>query len=119
MISIILQLLSITPEHILASCARRCNAALVLIFSLVLLPPPSLLPPSLLLFLFQIDMSHCCRLTLSLESIIVSYFSCLRAVFPPFLMESGGFAELSHVWREKERKKERKGTEGERERKRF
>ena len=101
MISIILQLLSITPEHILASCARRCNAALVLIFSLVL-------PPSLLLFLFQIDMSHCCRLTLSLESIIVSYFSCLRAVFPPFLMESGGFAELSHVWREKERKEERK-----------
>ena len=66
-------------------------------------------------------MSHCCRLTLSLESIIVSYFSCLRAVFSPFLMESGGFAELSHVWREKERKKgkerkgkERKGTEGER-----
>lgn len=42
----------------------------------------------LVLLLLQIDMSHCCRLTLSLESIIVSYFSFLRAVFSLLLSES-------------------------------
>lgn len=62
------------------------------------------LPPLPPLPLLQIDMSHCCRLTLSLESITVSYF---RAVFSLFLMESG----LGHVWRRRGRERAQRERE--------
>lgn len=92
MIPIIFLRPPITLQHAISGCfARYWNAAWVLIFSLAPLTTTSLsFSPSflLVLLLLQIDMSHCCRLTLSLESIIVSYFSFLRAVFSLLLSES-------------------------------